>query len=340
MTHSSPLGAVRALGNSLRVSPMGLGCMGMSEFYGPSDDTASIDLIHAAQDAGISLFDSADTYGLGHNERLLGKALGTRLAEAVVATKFGIVRKPGYYERSLRSDPAYVRSACEASLKRLGTETIDLYYAHRLNPQVPVEETVGAMADLVKEGKVRALGLCEISVATLERACAVHPIAALQSEYSLWTRDVEAEILPACRRLGVSLVAYSPLGRGFLSGAIHSREQLAEDDFRRHAPRFSEDNLAGNRRLLARLEAFAHQRDATPAQIALAWLLAQGDDIVPIPGTRRVARLNENIAAAAVVLSNEEVAQLSQWFQPGAVHGERYTTEGMKGIEVDTRLPG
>ncbi|ALM50945.1 aldo/keto reductase [Halomonas huangheensis] len=329
----------RRIGEALRVSPLGLGCMGMSEFYGPSDDAESMQLIQQAVDAGMTLFDSADTYGQGHNEQLLGRALAGRREQAVIATKFGIVRDPGAYARSLDTRPEYVRQACDASLKRLGVDCIDLYYAHRLNPDIAVEETVGAMAELVREGKVRALGLCEVSATTLERACHVHPIAALQSEYSLWSRGVEDAVLPACRRLGVTLVAYSPLGRGFLSGALQTRDDLDERDFRRQAPRFSEQNLAANRELITRLETMAKQREATPAQLALAWLLAQGDDIVPIPGTRRLTRLNENLAAISLELSAEDLAQLSGWFPPGVAQGERYTEEGMKGIEVETRLP-
>ncbi|MGQ7246369.1 aldo/keto reductase [Halomonas sp. V046] len=331
----------RRLGTSnMSVFPLGLGCMGMSEFYGPSDDEASRRLIHSALEAGLTLFDSADTYGLGHNEELLGRALEGRRENAIIATKFGIVREPGAYARSLNTDPDYVRKACEASLRRLGVDTIDLYYAHRLNPEVPVEDTVGAMAALVAEGKVRALGLCEVSAATLERAAKVHPIAAVQSEYSLWSRGVETQVLPACRRLGTTLVPYSPLGRGFLSGAIGSPADLSDDDFRRQAPRFSPANMAANRALLTRLVDFAAAKQATPAQIALAWLLAQGNDIVPIPGTRSLSRLEENLAATRVTLDDADVARLSAWFPPGVAQGERYTEEGMKGVEVDTRLPG
>jgi len=330
----------RRLGTSdMSVFPLGLGCMGMSEFYGPSDDEASQRLIHSALEAGLTLFDSADTYGLGHNEELLGRALEGRRENAIIATKFGIVREPGAYSRSLNTDPDYVRKACEASLRRLGVDTIDLYYAHRLNPEVPVEDTVGAMARLVAEGKVRALGLCEVSAATLERAARVHPIAAVQSEYSLWSRGVETQVLPACRRLGTTLVPYSPLGRGFLSGAIGSPADLSDDDFRRRAPRFSPANMAANRALLTRLVDFAAAKQATPAQIALAWLLAQGNDIVPIPGTRSLSRLEENLAATRVTLDGADVARLSAWFPPGVAQGERYTEEGMKGVEVDTRLP-
>ncbi|GEN26112.1 oxidoreductase [Halomonas cupida] len=329
----------RRLGSELHTSALGLGCMGMSEFYGPSDDAESISLIQQAVDAGVTLFDTADTYGQGHNESLLGRALAGCRDQIVIASKFGIVREPGAYARSLDTRPEYVRRACEASLKRLGVDCIDLYYAHRLNPDIPVEDTVGAMADLVDAGKVRALGLCEVSAATLERACREHPIAALQSEYSLWTRGIEDEILPTCRRLGVGLVPYSPLGRGFLSGALQTRDSLADSDFRRQAPRFSEQNLAANRELIERLEALAQQREATPAQLALAWLLAQGDDIVPIPGTRRLVRLNENLASISLALSDADIAQLSTWFPAGVASGERYTEEGMKGVEVDTRLP-
>ena len=336
---TSAVTRLRRLGSGLRVFPLGLGCMGMSEFYGQSDDKASQRLIHEALERGISLFDSADTYGQGHNESLLGRALLGRRENAVIATKFGIVRKPGAYARTINTRPDYVKLACEASLKRLGVETIDLYYAHRLDPQVPIEDTVGAMAELVAEGKVRALGLCEVSASTLERACAVHAIAAVQSEYSLWSRGVETEVLPACRRLGVSLVPYSPLGRGFLSGQIRATDAMSEDDFPRQAPRFTEHNLALNRHLLEKLEAFAQGRQVTTAQVALAWLLAQGDDIVPKPGTRRLARLEENLGALALSLSPTERQRLENWFAPDVVAGERYTAEGMKGVEVETRRP-
>ncbi|MBY6031297.1 aldo/keto reductase [Halomonas sp. DP8Y7-1] len=337
---TSPSHSPRSLGDHLHVLPLGLGCMGMSEFYGASDDRDATRLIHEALERGVSLFDSADTYGQGHNEQLLGKALHGRRDSAVIATKFGIVRRPGDYARSINTRPEYVLAACEASLARLGIDTIDLYYAHRLDPEVPIEETVGAMSELVTQGKVRALGLCEVSPATLERAAAVHPIAAVQSEYSLWSRGVEDSVLPACQRLGVSLVAYSPLGRGFLSGQIRRRADISETDFRRHAPRFSAPNLARNIALLDRLDGLAQQRGATPAQVALAWLLAQDDAIIPIPGTRKLNRLDENLGALSLSLSDADLASLNDWFHREAVAGERYTEEGMKGVEVETRQPG
>lgn len=326
---------LRELGRAgIRMSALGLGCMGMSEFYGPTDDSQSRATLERALELGITHFDTADMYGSGHNETLLGGFLAGRRDKAVVATKFGIVRKPGEYARAIDTSPAYVRAACEDSLKRLGVETIDLYYAHRINRDIAIEDTVGAMADLVREGKVRALGLCEVSAATLERAHAVHPIAAVQTEYSLWTRDPEAGVLPACRRLGVSLVAYSPLGRGLLTGAIAHADGLAENDFRRIAPRFQPGNLEANLALVAKVKALAAAKGCTPAQLALAWLLAQGPDILPIPGTRRAERLEENAAALAVSLGKDDLAALDAALPPGAAAGERYPPEGMKGVDV------
>ncbi len=325
----------RALGSSgLRVSAIGLGCMGMSEFYGPSDDAQSLATLEHALALGVTHYDTADMYGMGHNESLLARFLAGRRERVVIATKFGIVREAGKYERRIDTSPAYVRAACEASLKRLGIETIDLYYAHRLNPDVPVEETVAAMADLVKAGKVRALGLSEVSAATLRRAHAVHPIAALQSEYSLWTRDIEAEVLPTLRALGISLVAYAPLGRGMLTGAIDKDTKLADNDFRSLSPRFQGDNLDANLRLVEGVKVLAAERDCTPAQIALAWLLAQGPDILPIPGTRRISRLEENVGATAVTLSAADLARLAALLPPGAAAGARYPQEGMKGLNA------
>lgn len=325
----------RALGSSgLRVSAIGLGCMGMSEFYGPTDDAQSLATLEHALALGVTHYDTADMYGMGHNESLLARFLAGRRERVVIATKFGIVREEGKYERRIDTSPAYVRAACEASLKRLGVETIDLYYAHRLNPEVPVEETVSAMADLVKAGKVRALGLSEVSAATLRRAHAVHPIAALQSEYSLWTRDIEAEVLPALRELGISLVAYAPLGRGMLTGAIGKDTKLADNDFRSLSPRFQGDNLDANLRLVEGVKALAAEKDCTPAQVALAWLLAQGPDILPIPGTRRISRLEENVGGAAVNLSPADLARLTALLPPGAAAGARYPQEGMKGLNA------
>ncbi len=325
----------RDLGASrLTVSALGLGCMGMSEFYGPTDDAQSLATLERALELGVTFLDTADMYGSGHNEELLGRFLKGRREKVVLATKFGIVRVPGRYERTIDTSPAYVRPACEASLKRLGVEAIDLYYAHRLNPDVPVEDTVGAMAELVRAGKVRALGLSEVSARTLRRAHAVHPIAAVQSEYSLWTREIEAEVLPACRDLGVSFVAYSPLGRGFLTGSIGKDADLAANDFRRISPRFQGDNLERNLRIVDVVKTLAAARGATPGQVALAWLLHQGKDIVPIPGTKRIKYLEENVAAAPLTLSTDELARLDQALPPGAAAGDRYPPAGMKGLNA------
>ncbi|MBP2298545.1 aldo/keto reductase [Azospirillum picis] len=324
----------RSIGNILRVAEIGLGCMGMSEFYGPTDDSQSLQTLERALELGVTHYDTSDMYGAGHNETLLGRFLAGKRDRVTIATKFGIVRKPGDYARRIDTSAAYVREACEASLRRLGVDVIDLYYAHRLNPETPVEETVGAMADLVKAGKVRALGLSEVSAATLRRAHAVHPIAAVQSEYSLWTRDMEEAVLPACRDLGISLVAYAPLGRGMLTGAVASREQFAENDFRRMSPRFAEGNLDRNLALVEAVKALAARKGCTPGQIALAWLLAQGPDILPIPGTKRIKYLEENVAAAEVALTDEELKALADALPPGAAAGDRYTAEGMRGVNV------
>lgn len=321
-------------GSSLTVSALGLGCMGMSEFYGPTDETQSLATLERALELGVTHFDTADMYGSGHNETLLGRFLAGKRDRVVVATKFGIVRQPGVYDRSIDSSPAYLRQACEESLKRLGVEVIDLYYAHRLNPDVPVEDTVGAMADLARAGKIRALGLCEVSAATLRRAHATHPIAAVQSEYSLWTRDMETEVLPTCRELGVSLVAYAPLGRGLLTATISDQKQLADNDFRRVAPRFQDGNLDANLRLVDSVKALADAKGCKPGQVALAWLLAQGADILPIPGTKRIPYLEENVGAASIVLSPEEVAALSAAIPPGAASGDRYPAAGMRGLNA------
>lgn len=320
--------------SSLSVAAIGLGCMGMSEFYGPTDDVQSLATLERALELGVSHFDTADMYGSGHNEQLLGRFLAGKRDRVVVATKFGIVRQPGVYARTIDNSPAYVQAACEASLKRLGIETIDLYYAHRRNPDVPVEDLVGAMADLVRQGKVRALGLSEVSGDTLRRAHAVHPIAAVQSEYSLWTRDVEGDVLPVCRDLGVSLVAYSPLGRGMLTGAIAKADDLAEGDFRRMNPRFQGANMDANQHLVDKVRALAAAKGCKPGQVALAWLLAQGSNILPIPGTKRIAYLEDNVGAAAIALSADEAAQLNAALPPGAASGERYPSEGMKGLNA------
>jgi aryl-alcohol dehydrogenase-like predicted oxidoreductase len=323
----------RPLGRtSQSISALGLGCMGMSEFYGARNDAESLATLEAALAAGIDFFDTADTYGHGHNEELVGRFLKGRREKVVLATKFGIVRKPGTYERRVDNSPAYIRAACEASLQRLGVEQIDLYYMHRRNPDVPVEESVGAMAELVSQGKVKALGLSEVSVETLRRAHKVHPIAAVQSEYSLWSRDPEQGMLQACAELGVTFVAYSPLGRAFLTGTVSNPDALPEGDFRKASPRFQAEALERNNRLVAALEKFAAEHKAKPAQVALAWLLGKHPHVVPIPGTKRRTYLAENAAAADIKLTAADIAELDRIFAPDAVAGARYTDEGMRGV--------
>jgi aryl-alcohol dehydrogenase-like predicted oxidoreductase len=316
----------RRLGrNGPEVSALGLGCMGMSEFYGAGDDAESIATIHAALDAGLDFLDTADVYGPYTNEELVGRAIKGRRDDAVLATKFGFVRDPNDpAKRDIDGRPERVREACEASLKRLGVDTIDLYYLHRADARVPIEDTVGAMADLVRAGKVRWIGLSEVSPETLARACNVHPVAALQSEYSLWTRDPEDGALDACRRLGVGFVPYSPLGRGFLTGAIRSPDDFEADDYRRKSPRFQGENFAKNLALVDTVTTIAHDKRVTPAQLALAWVLAQGDDVVPIPGTKRRRYLNENIAALAIELTANDLSAIDSAFPRAAVHGTRY----------------
>lgn len=321
----------RKLGKSgIEVSAIGLGCMGMSEFYGASDESESIATLEHSLDIGVNFWDTADMYGSGENEKLLAKVLKTRRADVVLATKFGNVRGPGGTFLGVNGRPEYVKAACDASLERLGVEQIDLYYQHRVDPNVPIEETVGAMAELVTAGKVRALGLSEASAATIRRAVKVHPIAALQTEYSLWTRDVEDEILPACRELGITFVAYSPLGRGFLTGQFRSVNDLAADDYRRFSPRFQGENFDANLALADRIREFAQQKGCTPAQLALAWLLAQGSDIVPIPGTRKRSRLDENAAAVEIYLSDEEKKSIAA--QLPAAAGTRYPEASMAAV--------
>lgn len=323
----------RQLGaNGPEVSAMGLGCMAMSEFYGPSDDEASRKVLLAALEMGVTMLDTADQYGFGHNEELIGKTLKEWRGEVFVASKFGIVRKPGEYARTICGRPEYVRQACEASLKRLDRDCIDLYYAHRIDETTPIEDTVGAMADLVKEGKVRYVGLSEPAAETLKKAHAVHPIAAVQSEYSLWTREVEEEMLPVMRELGVALVPYSPLGRGALTGKLDAAAISKEGDLRPFLPRFSEENFRANMERTQVLLDLAASKGVTPAQAALAWILAQGEDIVPIPGTRRLKYLRENLGALDVVLTRDEMEELDQAFAPGSIRGERYTAEGMAGL--------
>jgi aryl-alcohol dehydrogenase-like predicted oxidoreductase len=317
----------------LAVSELGLGCMGMSEFYGPTDEDESIRVIHRALELGVTFLDTADMYGSGHNEQLVGRAVAGRRDDFVIATKFGNRREGD--RRWVDNTPAWIREACEASLRRLGTDVIDLYYMHRRSPDVPIEESVGAMAELVREGKVRHLGLSEVSADTLRAAAAVHPIAALQSEWSLFTRGIEEEIVPAARELRVGIVPYSPIGRGLLTGALTSAESLSEDDFRRRNPRFTGENLAQNLERVRRMRDLASEVGCTPVQLALAWLLRQGEDVVPIPGTKRVKYLEENVAAADVArrLEDRVLGELDQLFPPGAVAGERYDEAGMATVE-------
>jgi len=311
---------------------MGLGCMGMSEFYGPGDERESIRTIHRALELGMNFLDTADIYGLGRNEELVGKAIRDRREKVVLATKFGNVRGKDGSWLGVNGKPEYVRACCEDSLRRLGVDTIDLYYQHRVDPDTPIEETVGAMADLVRQGKVRHIGLSEAAPATLRKACAVHPIAALQTEYSLWTRDPEGNVLPTCRELGVGFVAYSPLGRGIFGGRIKSLNDLDEGDYRRNAPRFAEGNLSSNLSLVKRLEEIAIEKKCRPAQIALAWLLSRGEDVFPIPGTKRVERLEENAGALEVVLTVEDLSRINAAFPAGAARGERYSEQAMKAL--------
>ena len=327
---------VRRLGNQgLQTFGIGLGCMGMSEFYGPSNEKDSVATIHRALELGITMLDTADMYGPFKNEELVGRAIKGRRDRVVLATKFGNVRDPrDPTKRGINGRPEYVRQACEGSLKRLNVETIDLYYQHRVDPNTPIEETVGAMADLVKEGKVRYLGLSEAAIATIRRAHKVHPISAVQTEYSLWTRDPEEGLLDALRLLDIGFVAYSPLGRGFLTGQIKDIDDLAADDFRRQNPRFQGENFQKNLELVARVEEIAKEHKHTPAQLALAWVLAQGDDIVPIPGTRHPKRVEENVAALDVVLSESDLRRIDAAAPKGIAAGERYAEGGMKAVNI------
>jgi aryl-alcohol dehydrogenase-like predicted oxidoreductase len=326
----------RTLGSpGLVVSAQGLGCMGMSEFYGTGDEAESVATISLALDLGVTFLDTADMYGPFVNEELVGRAIASRRAEVVLATKFGNVRNPDDpTKRSVRGDAAYVRSACEASLKRLGVDHIDLYYQHRQDSSVPIEETVGAMAELAAEGKVLHLGLSEASPENLRRAVAEHPITALQSEWSLWSRDIETEVVGTARELGVGIVPYSPLGRGFLTGQIASVDDLEADDFRRHSPRFQGENFNRNLELVATVRSMATDKGCTAGQLALAWVQAQGDDVVPIPGTKRQSYLRENVDALDVTLTADEIDTLNAAFPPGAAAGDRYAD--MRQVEIAT----
>ena len=322
-----PLGS-----QGLKVSRLGLGCMGMSEFYGTRDDDESIATIHRAIDLGVTFLDTSDVYGPHTNEVLVGTAIRGRRNEIQLATKFGILRSSDPAFRGISGKPDYVRSACEASLKRLNVDVIDLYYQHRVDPDTPIEDTVGAMADLVKAGKVRYLGLSEASAATIRRAHATHPISALQSEYSLWSRELEDEILPTLRELGIGLVPYSPLGRGFLTGQFQSPDDFAADDYRRNSPRFQGENFYKNLELVQQLKDLAHKKNCTASQLALAWVLAQGDDLAPIPGTKRRKYLEDNVKAMDVQLSKSELEQLDAIAPHGAVAGERYNEAMMRAV--------
>lgn len=321
-----PLGAVASA-----LPPLGLGCMGMSEFYGETDDDASLRVLHRAVERGVRLFDTADTYGDGHNEQLLARLLSETGEKLVIATKFGIRREGGSYARRIDNSAAYVRSACEASLRRLGRDRIDLYYVHRVDSGIPIEDTMTVLAELVAEGKIRAIGLSEVSPATLRRAHAVHPVTAVQSEYSLSTRDVESELLPCCRDLGIAFVAYSPLGRGLLSGEV-DRTALSPGDFRASNPRFAAETFDRNLAALATLRDIADHHGATPSQVALAWVLAQ--KVFAIPGTKRLSYLEQNCDAAQFRLTASELASLDRAYQPGTFAGDRYTAEGMKGVNT------
>ncbi|HBP31211.1 MAG: aldo/keto reductase [Advenella sp.] len=324
----------RVLGNGLTVSPVGLGCMGMSEFYGPRDDVTAMGVMDRAVDLGVSMFDTADMYGPYHNEELIGKFIATRRPDIKIATKFGIVRNGTHYSRTIDNSPEYARRSCEASLRRLGIEQIDLYYVHRVDKERPIEETMLGLVKLKEAGKIAHIGLSEVSAATLRRAHAVHPITAVQSEYSLWTRDVEEAVLPTCAELGIGFVAYAPLGRGFLTGRFQSADDIGQDDFRAKLPRFQEENVEKNKSYVTILAELARDKGATPAQIALAWVLAQGDKIVPIPGTNSLRHLQDNMAAASITLTAQERDLLRSSVSSLHVAGDRYTEEGMKGVAV------
>lgn len=323
----------RKLGTDLEVSALGLGCMGMSEFYGPRDDAVSLRVLHEAVALGVDFLDTADMYGPHHNEDLIGRFLKETSAVPKIATKFGIVRAPGEYRRSLDNSADYARAACEGSLRRLGVEQIDLYYVHRVQADRPIEETMEGLARLVEEGKIARIGLCEVSAETLRRAHAVHPVTAVQTEYSLWSRGPEEAILSVCRELGVGFVPYSPLGRGFLTGRFQDG-QFEEGDFRASLPRFQDAAARSNRRIADLVMQMAARNGCTPAQLALAWLLAQGEDIVPIPGTKQVTYLRDNVGAVEVALSPADLAEIDTGLAERPVTGERYTAEGMKGVNA------
>jgi len=327
---------IKPLGSEgLAASQIGLGCMGMSDFYGPLNDEESIKTIQKAYDLGVTFFDTADMYGPYKNEILVGKAIKPFRDKITLATKFGILRDPANPKaRGVNGKPDYVKSACEASLKRLNVEVIDLYYLHRKDPQTPIEETIGAMADLVKEGKVKGIGVSEVNAETLQKANDIFPLSALQSEYSLWTREPEDEMLPLCKKLGIAFVAYSPLGRGFLTGQIKRFEDLDEDDFRRTSPRFTGENFNKNLSLVKKIEAIAKEKNCTPSQLALAWVMAQGDFIFPIPGTKRVKYLEENVKATEVKLSEKDLQEIEEVFPKNAASGMRYTEAGMKTVNL------
>jgi len=323
----------------LSVSNLGLGCMGMSEFYGEHDDEQSTQTLHRALDMGVTFLDSAETYGLGHNEKLIGRLIQERGRDNItIATKFGIRREPGAYARGISNDPTYVRQACENSLKRLGTENIDLYYIHRIEVDRPIEETMETLSKLVNEGKINHIGICEASPATLRKAHAVHPITALQTEYSLWTREPENDVLPVCKELNIGFVPYSPLGRGFLTGALSSTNELAENDFRRANPRFQKEALEQNMRIVHAIQNIAQDKRCSPAQLALAWVISKGKasgvNTAPIPGTKRISYLEDNVGALSVSLSADDLHRLDELVPIGAAVGDRYTEEGMKGVHA------
>ena len=325
----------RKLGTEgLGVSAIGLGCMGMSEFYGETNDNESLNVLHRSLELGVNFWDTSDMYGPFKNEELIAKALKGKRSQIVLATKFGIVRDLQTGARSINGSPEYVKEACEASLKRLQTDYIDLYYQHRVDVNTPIEDTIGAMADLVKEGKVKYIGMSEAAPNTIRRAHSVHPISALQTEYSLWTRDAEPEIIPALRELGIGFVPYSPLGRGFLTGKINSADDLSEGDFRRNTPRFQKENFDKNMKLVSRVKLMAQEREVTAGQIALAWVLSKGNDFVPIPGTKRIKYIEENAASVNVKLSDDEIKKLDEVFHHGSAAGLRYPETAMKTINL------